>query len=247
MSYTIYIHTNKINGKVYVGQTSQSVEQRWRNGNGYINNTYFNRAIEKYGWDNFKHEILCTGLSEEEADRMEIVMIARFCSNDPDKGYNLTIGGEGTHGYHHTEETKNKISELQTGRRLTEEWKKHISESLKGNNAYWYGKTFSEEHKKHLSESHLGQESARGMLGKKHSEETKRKMSESRMGHETSQETRDKIGSANSKKVRCIETGIVYSGLPEAFKETGCQKSGISMCCNGKQNACKGYHWEYVS
>jgi hypothetical protein len=71
-------------------------------------------------------------------------------------------------------------------------------------------------------------------------------MSEMRMGHETSMETRRKIGEANSKKVRCIETGIVYSGLPEASKETGCPKSGISMCCNRKQKSSKGYHWEYV-
>ena len=53
MSYKIYAHINKINGKIYIGQTCRkNVNQRWRNGRGYINNVAFYRAIQKYGWDN---------------------------------------------------------------------------------------------------------------------------------------------------------------------------------------------------
>ena len=247
MSYCVYMHTNKENGKVYIGQTSQSINQRWRNGKGYTNNIAFYRAIQKYGWDNFDHKIIANNLTKEEADKFEIDMISFYDSNNPDKGYNLTIGGGGTNGYRLTEEQRNKISELQKGRILTDEWKLHIGESLKGEKSPWYGKAFSEEHRQNLSESHKGQVSSYGMLGKKHSEETKRKMSESKANHKVSDETRMKIGESNSKKVRCIETGLVYSGLPEASRDTGCPKSGISMCCNGKQKSSKGYHWEYVN
>lgn len=123
MGYVIYIHRNKINNKVYVGQTGQQVNQRWRNGKGYINNSLFYRAIEKYGWDNFDHDIIFTGLDKEQANRLEVEIISLFDSNNPDKGYNLTEGGQGTNGYHFTEEHKKHISEIQTGRLLTEEWK----------------------------------------------------------------------------------------------------------------------------
>ena len=55
---TIYLHRNKINNKVYIGQTIQSPEERWKNGNGYKGCYYFYNAIQKYGWDNFEHIIL---------------------------------------------------------------------------------------------------------------------------------------------------------------------------------------------
>ena len=48
--YCVYIHTNKINEKRYVGITCQSTSRRWRNGDGYIQNEHFYRAIQKYGW-----------------------------------------------------------------------------------------------------------------------------------------------------------------------------------------------------
>lgn len=53
--YIVYAHVNKLNGKTYIGQTCQSPERRWRNGDGYKHNLYFRRAIDKYGWDNFIH------------------------------------------------------------------------------------------------------------------------------------------------------------------------------------------------
>ena len=50
---TIYLHRNKINNKVYIGQTIQPVENRWKNGNGYKTCSYFYNAIQKYGWGKF--------------------------------------------------------------------------------------------------------------------------------------------------------------------------------------------------
>lgn len=56
-NYCVYKHTSPSN-KVYIGITSQEPERRWKNGNGYKKNLYFTKAIKKYGWDNFAHEIL---------------------------------------------------------------------------------------------------------------------------------------------------------------------------------------------
>lgn len=92
-TYTVYKHTNKINGKVYIGITRQTPERRWQNGKGY-KGTYFWNAISKYGWDNFKHEILFDGLSKEEACALEIKLIAKYGSDNRERGYNICEGGQ---------------------------------------------------------------------------------------------------------------------------------------------------------
>lgn len=115
-TYCVYCHTNKINGKRYIGQTCQEPEQRWRNGCGYKKQVFYN-AILLYGWDNFSHEILAEGLTKEEADQLEIQLISEFKTTNPLFGYNISLGGSsGTTGRHHTEETKKKISAAHKGK-----------------------------------------------------------------------------------------------------------------------------------
>lgn len=92
--YCVYVHTNKFNGKKYVGITSMNPKDRWKNGNGYSNNSYFTNAIRKYGWEEgFTHEIIAEGLSEEAACQMEKDLIAEYNCMNPN-GYNSTSGGE---------------------------------------------------------------------------------------------------------------------------------------------------------
>ena len=93
--YLIYKHTNNINGKVYIGQTKHTNPNlRWQNGNGY-KNQYFYEDIQKYGWDNFTHEILEQGLTECEADEKERLWIQYFHSDNPQYGYNRDSGRGG--------------------------------------------------------------------------------------------------------------------------------------------------------
>lgn len=131
MSYCVYCHTNKIDGKKYVGITGQKPEKRWGNGRNYSHNAYFDNAIKKYGWEEFSHEILFTGLSKKEAEDKEIELIAKWGLTNRDNGYNLSNGGEGAASL--TDEIKKKISEAKKGQTLSEESKRKMSISRTGN------------------------------------------------------------------------------------------------------------------
>ena len=152
MSYCIYIHTNKTNGKVYVGLTSMKPEERWREGKGYHKGTHFRNAIDKYGWDNFEHEIVKNGLTKEEASCWEQYYISFYNSTDRQHGYNMSSGGE--HGGHpQTEETKKKISENGSGfkgKTHTEKSLNKMKIAKSGKNHPNYGKHFSEDLKEKL-------------------------------------------------------------------------------------------------
>lgn len=110
--YLVYIHINKINGKIYVGQTSYSAQDRWKNGQGY-KGQYFYQAIEEFGWDNFEHKIIAENLTSGEANRLEKDLIEQYQSNKEQFGYNKTKGGFGSVGRLRTEEEKQKASETQ--------------------------------------------------------------------------------------------------------------------------------------
>ena len=93
-NYCVYKHTNKINGKVYIGLTGNKPEYRWNHGRNYKHNAHFRSAIEKYGWDNFEHEIIMDGLSLSNAQVIEMINIMIHDACDRRKGYNLSAGGE---------------------------------------------------------------------------------------------------------------------------------------------------------
>ena len=150
MSYCIYTHTNKTNGKVYVGLTSMIPQERWRDGKGYHKGTHFRNAIDKYGWNNFEHKIIKENLSKDEASYWEQYYISFYNSTDRQYGYNMSSGGE--HGGHpQTDETRKKISENgyhqgMKGKRHSEEVKKKMSKSRTG-------KRFSDKTKDKLKKS----------------------------------------------------------------------------------------------
>ena len=92
--YSLYIHTNKMNGKRYVGITKQNPEQRWGSGgSNYKESTHFNSAISKYGWDNFDHKIVHNGMTKEDACLLEKYYIDFYKSQDNRYGYNIYEGG----------------------------------------------------------------------------------------------------------------------------------------------------------
>lgn len=77
-------------GKVYVGMCRRHPEVRWMEGEGYLNNKELYTAINKYGWDNIRHEIVGQNLTEEEALAIESLLIDLHNSGDEHSGYNKT-------------------------------------------------------------------------------------------------------------------------------------------------------------
>jgi group I intron endonuclease len=141
----IYKATNKINNKCYIGQTVKSLRTRKLSHinlckNNRINNFY--NAVNKYGWNNFKWEVLCECNSKEELDEMEFHYIKQYDTYK--NGYNMTLGGDkGTYGWIPTKETRKKMSiskqnyvPWNKGKHLSEETKKKISKSKKGMVSY---------------------------------------------------------------------------------------------------------------
>lgn len=176
-AYKVYKLTSP-SGKVYIGITMQPLEKRFMNGYGYKRCPVIYNAIKKYGWDNFKHEILFEGLTKEEAEKKEIELIAFYKSNQRVFGYNIENGGNTTGT--HSEETKRKISEGNKGKIVTKESiekrRKTIEKNggCSGEKNSFYGKHHSEEVKKKQSELMKGN---KYNLGNHHSKEFKKKKS----------------------------------------------------------------------
>ena len=218
--YTVYKHQNKINGKVYIGITMQKPEKRWgNNGVNYKTSPHFYAAIQKYGWDNFNHDILFENLTHDEACLKEQELIKYYDSMNREFGYNSTSGGD---IFIMNEETKQKISQSMRGNTnglghpCSDEKKQKISEKQKN-------RTFTEEHKQKLSDA----------AKQRHvpcSEEKKKKLSQNY---------------PNKRKVYCEELDTIYESVQECGRQLGIPATNITKLCNGRGKTLKGYHLRY--
>ena len=219
--YTVYQHKNKINGKIYIGITSQKPEDRWGSqGCNYKSSPHFYSAIQKYGWNNFEHNILFTGLTKEQACLKEQELIKEYDLMNREFGYNSTSGGD---IFVMNEETKQKISQAMMGNKnglghpCSEEKKKKISEAQKG-------RKFTKEHKQKLSEA----------AKNRHvpcSEDKKQTLKEK----------------SHKKPVYCEELDKVFESVQECGRQLGIPATNISKLCNGRGKTLKGYHLRYYN
>ena len=226
MKWLIYKHTNKINGKVYIGQTKQDPKKRWQNGLGYVHCTKFFAAIRKYGWDNFEHEIIMSNIpSQELANLWEQFWVEQYKHHT--ELYNLTEGGM---SHEMSEETKAKIGKAHRGKIVSENTRQKLRDAnleyLKTHTNSFKGKHHSDKSKKLLSESHKGL-----IAGKKNPF-----YGSCRTG---------KLNPV-SKKVLCTETEKIYDCITDVERELKINHSLISRCCKGKCKTAGGYHWKYV-
>lgn len=212
----IYCITNTVNGKQYVGQ-STDIDARWRHHRDLLNagchvNRHLQYAWNKYGAESFRFSVLEILEDDKHISEREIFWIQELDTFE--NGYNLTLGGEG-----------------QRGRYLTEEQKRHLSEINMGALNPNYGLKRSEETRRKMSEA---------MRGKPHkplSEEHKRRISDGckNVSHE-----------AQNKAVLWVEKNQLFKSVSRAAESTGFSISGISSVCLGKRKQIFKQHFKFV-
>lgn len=262
----IYLWTNQVNGKVYVGQTQNFYERMRQYIRGNDSGRVIGKAFAKYGMDNFIIDVLEKDVPLEMLDEREQYWMDYYESYNGDVGYNICREAGTTRGFHHSKETCERLS-----KQRKEYFATHPEAIKRGKDNPAYGRKMSEEKKEALRRRNIGNQYAKGAKWDM-SEETKRKISaalkgkQNCLGRKLSQETRDKIAKANMgrvyseeskakmseshkgktmKMVMCVETGVVYDGIIKAVEDTGISFSAISHCCRGCQKTAGGYHWKY--
>lgn len=190
----IYKATNLINGKIYIGKTMRTLQERIQDHKEAFRykDTVFYNAIKKYGIENFYWEVIEEVFDSKKLDEREIFWIKELDSIIDNKhGYNMTWGGDG--GVI-TDAVRGKISKYASEKRLSDKWKANIGNSVRGEKNGFYGRKHSEETKQKLRE-----------IAKKRtfSEETRKKISLAHSGVSLSEDHRKKISLSN--------TGIIFS------------------------------------
>lgn len=181
--HKIYMYTNKVNNKVYIGRTCQSLEKRaGANGCAYRSSHRFWNAITKYGWESFIPCILEDGLTDEEASIKELEYISKYNSSG-DAGYNIVDSIKSNYGdgkrrslseaisRSMTSEHRAHLSKMHTGKKMSEESRIKMSIAKTGVKRG----PRSEETKEKIRQAHLG---------KCPTEETRKRQSLARMGKE---------------------------------------------------------------
>lgn len=133
VDYVIYRFKNKVNGKVYIGQTTKPLRKRviqhMTNSRPTTNvkKTYFHNALNKYGFENFDLDIIERCASQKELDEREIYWIAYYKSTDKKYGYNTDTGGRnGSLGRKLSEEHRAKLLAANLGHHRSEETKEQL-------------------------------------------------------------------------------------------------------------------------
>lgn len=242
-SYRIYMYTNKVNNKIYIGQTRNTLEFRARNGHNYHGSRYFDHAIKKYGWENFVPVILEDGLNHDEACEREKYYIKLYDSQNPDIGYNISEGGESTTDSAETralisrnakERYKDPTKNPMYGRHHTDEAKRKIGEKSRlrcGPLNPNYRRVKSQEEVQRMSAI------------------TKRLIASDPDKWAAHYRRLGDIALGNkyrAKRVRRIEDGKEWESAADAANEIGVCKASICDQLKGRSHTCHGYHFEYV-
>ena len=217
--------------KYYVGITNQkNITGRWKSGDGYKTQPFY-RAIQKYGWDNFEHEIIAENLTEDEAKNFEIFLIKELGSKGK-YGYNMTFGGDGVtgvdrcgeknsfYGKMHTEETKEKMSKSRAGK-------------YTGETNSFYGKKHTDDCKIKMS-----------LLRKDFFKNNPEKICVNKPSKEQIQEIKKRHSKPVLKFSEKMELIEEFDSLADA-ERIGYRSASIRDACIGKKETYKGFIWRY--
>lgn len=209
----IYKITNLLNGKVYVGKhTCDTIENSYM-GSGVA----IKRAIKKYGLENFKKEIVCICLNENEQNEKEIFWIEKFGTFD--NGYNLTKGGEGSLG---RIKSKEEIEKARIARKHyymeNPDKRKALSDIAKqriGSKNPFYGKKLSQDHIDKMTKARIA-----AIAGAKN---------------------------PSAVTIKCIETGDIFYTAKDAAEFCGLKHSTtVLKAAKGQIKKAGGYTWQII-
>lgn len=221
-AYCIYMHRNKVDGKIYIGKTCQEPLKRFgSNGVGYRQCDHFYNAIKKYGWNQFEHLILCEGLTLQEANKKETELIQQYHSTDPSVGYNIRYGGDGFDSKRSKELWSDPVYRENISVKNVEMWK-------------------DEEYKKMRSEKFREGWKDPDKRARR-SVAAKARWADKSFHAKAQQAVRE----ACKTPVRCIETGEVFECMKDAEGRYGINHSNICKAIRqGTRSG--GVHWERV-
>jgi len=221
----VYKITNKENGKIYVGITNQGVDVRWsKHCSDARHRPIFpiHNAIRKYGENSFQIELihlLSDDCDYEDLKNYERYWIAYYDSYNRKKGYNLTLGGDGTFGRFHSKETKDKIRQKALGREVSEEAKQRMSESHK---------------RREYDHDEMSRRATKGNEIRWSDLKAKINASINNYG--------------NRSILKCSLTGEIleeFRSVSEAARIINKSRQSLSKCVTGKAKTAYGFIWKY--
>ncbi|MBT9159936.1 MAG: hypothetical protein DDT26_01208 [Dehalococcoidia bacterium] len=232
----VYKATNKITEQIYIGVTRLSLHDRIarhirtsRSRKGW----YFHNAICLYGIEAFDWVILRHCMSKEELIQGECFYIAQYQSYLPNKGYNLTHGGDGCSA---TEETRNKISIALLGHKHSEETKRKIGMGMLATKRKNGTLSLSEQAKAKISSA------LKGKSRKPIPEKVRQKISLSMKGNNNF----GNFGSPRKPILKLDNQANVlqrFSSIAEAAEKCQLDRGSISNVCSGKRRTCGNFSW----
>lgn len=237
----IYIIKNKTNDKIYIGQTTRSLNKRiWEYKYAYNTNTFHNQylsnAFHKYGWDNFEFSIIDTATTINELNQKEVKYIQQYKSNNRKFGYNIELGGNNAIP---SIETLEKMSKSHQGIKQTNRWIENRIAEAGSEEAKKYGRAKTEEEKQELRIK-----SPKFWQGKKRDDETKRKISETKRKQGLSDKQKENI-CKKVYKINLIDNTIKsFESTENASIFENVNQSTISRWCS-KNKTINNILWSY--
>lgn len=233
----IYVVTNTVNGKQYVGLTTKTVPHRWSEHKTCAvigKKTHLYSALRKYGPDAFEISVYASVLDKKDLGAVERLIIQQLSP-----AYNQTNGGEVTFGRKYDDATKERIRQGSLGRKRTPEQKevqRRISKERWDTNPEFRAKCLASAAKGRANVDRDKQRKALGdaARGRVWSDESRAKLSASCMGRRYSPEIIAKGAATKRKAVKCNETGEVFSCTEAAAMATGISRRTIVRDVSGE-------------
>lgn len=225
--FKVYIHQNLINHKIYIGITSLDIKERWgKNGNGYRKQSFY-RAIQKYGWNNFRHVVLFDNLTEEDACQIEQELILFHKSNKSKFGYNADNGGR--YAGKHSKKTRDKISKNVKRRKIICLETKEI-----------FNSGIEASRKLNINYTTL----MRVCKGKRRNKSAKGYHFKYYEEYDENKQYSFEVGSGYM--VICLETKEIFNSATDASKKMKIDLSSICKVCNGNKLSVNKLHFKYL-